>query len=463
MRLLTLIPTQCMTSDALTKPLVHESLLLLMTTGIVRFFNVEGHPVVSRLLPTLNDYDEHDIVKSDDEIKEIVQLKKKDTTMSHAMILLGLVGSFRKPASKMFLAGAMIGTSSAYEVAGYAGVEQQPRGEGNYMGVYFLIFLTVIAAITVEKLGKHFLLYIANKYKVTIMKHKKVKIEDSDDESSPMDVDETFMHGFDRKTSSDQPMEMKRAKRKLQVLQEDKQELEATISVREDAIVSLQSQLAEKKREAENWEQVSKSLEQRLERMKGDMLGLNDKETRLKDEMDEMDEKMGKLHIEKTALEATRMDLEEKLDNLREQNQKNLDLLNAANRQVLTLKDRVTEKDRLLQERIPLFGQARQEPGQGRAEGGLFQAQPAPGDQEARLRADVERQAREISDTKRQVEVLRQERAQLREQLVQARAPSEIFCTRYGMAYHKADCNHLKHGQAERPRTKYSRCRDCLE
>lgn len=456
MRLLTLVPTQCMTSDALTKPLVHESRLLLLTAGIVRFFNVDGHPVVSRLLPTLGNYDEHDIVKDDEEIKEMVKEKKKDTTLSHAMILLGMVGSFRRPASKMFLAGAMIGTASAYEVAGYSGGGQQASGDVNYIGVYFLIFLTVIAAITVEKLGKHFILYLMYKYKVTIRNPMKVKTEDDDDDAIPMDVDQTFMHGFDRRTSGDQPMEMKRAKRKLQALEEDKQELEATITIKEDAIFSLQKQLAEKKREAGDWEQ-------RLERAKNEMLGLNDKETRLKDEMDEMDEKMGKLHIEKTALDATRMDLEEKLENLRGQNQRNLDLLNAANRQVLTLKDRVAEKEKLLQERIPLFGHGQARP-EGRAEGGLFQEPAAAmGPQEARLISDVERQKREIADKTRQVEVLRQERAQLREQLVEAKAPAEIFCTRYGNAYHRADCNHLKHGQAERPRTKLQRCRDCLE
>eukprot|EP00434_Breviolum_minutum_P045371 symbB.v1.2.040657.t1/scaffold7413.1/size11421/1 len=464
MRLLTLVPTQCMTSDALTKPLVHESLLLLLTAGIVRFFNVDGHPVVSRLLPTLGNYDEHDIVKDDEEIKEMVKEKKKDTTLSHAMILLGMVGSFRRPASKMFLAGAMIGTASAHEVAGYSGGGQQARGDVNYIGVYFLIFLTVIAAITVEKLGRHFILYFMNKYQVTIRKPMKVKTEDDDDDDAiPMDVDQTFMHGFDRRISGDQPMEMKRAKRKLQALEEDKQELEATITIKEDAISSLQKQLAEKKREAGDWEQLSKSLEQRLERTKNEMLGLNDKETRLKHEMDEMDEKMGKLHIEKTALDATRMDLEEKLENLRGQNQRNLDLLNAANRQVLTLKDRVAEKEKLLQERIPLFGHGQARP-EGRAEGGLFQEPAAAmGPQEARLIADVERQKIEIADKTRQVEVLRQERAQLREQLVEAKAPAEVFCTRYGTAYHKADCNHLKHGQAERARTRLTPCRDCLE
>ena len=456
MRLLTLVPTQCMTSDALTKPLVHESLLLLMTTGIVRFFNVEGHPVISRLLPTLNDYDEHDITKNDEEIKEMVYEKKKSTSVSHAMVLLGLAGISEKSAPKMMMAFTMLGAAMAQEdmTHGEGGARQQV-GEGtNYLSVYFLIFLTVIAAINVEKLGKYLMRYIMNKFKVTTRNKVKVKMEDDDDDDGPMpmDVDETYMHGFDRANLTGHPMEMRAAKRKLQVLEDDKQELEATISVKEDAIESLQKQLTEKNREAVEWEQVSKSLEQRLERMKGEKAGLADKEERRQDEIEELNEKIGKMYVENE-------NLEKKLQAAKEEKQKGFDLLNAANRQVLTLKDRVAEKEKLLQERIPLFGQA----APSRAEGGLFQAPGVPGDQEARLRADVERQAREISDTKQQVEVLRQERARLGEQLVQARAPAEIFCTRYGNAYHKADCNHLKQGPAERPRTKYSRCRDCLE
>ena len=457
MRLLTLVPTQCMTSDALTKPLVHESLLLLLTTGIVRFFNVEGHPVVSRLLPTLGDYDEHDIIKNDEEIKEMVYEKKKKPTMSHAMALLGLMGSFDKTAPRMMMAFALFGAATAdEEMRGMVmAPQQQEGGVPNYIGVYFLIFLTVIAAINVEKLGKYFVRYIMQKSKVTTTNKMKVKTEDDEDGPTPMDVDETFMHGFDRAMSGDRPMEMRAAKRKLQVLEEDKQELEATIVIKEDAIDSLQKQLTEKKREAVEWEQVSKSLEQRLERMKGEKAGLADKEERRQDEIEELNEKIGKMYVENESLE-------KKLQAAKEEKQKGFDLLTAANRQVLTLKDRLAEKEKLLQERIPMFGQPRQE-GVPPQAGGLFQAAGAASDQEARLRADVERQAREIADKARQVESLRQDRAQLGEQLAQAKAPSEIFYTRYGTCYHKADCNHLKHGPADRPRSKLSRCRDCLE
>ena len=111
MRLLTLVPTECMTSDSLTKPMVHESMLLLLTTGIVRFFNVEKHHVTSRLLPTLEDYDEHDIVKSDTEIMKDIEEEKKKVKIGHSLVLLGLVALCEKKAVKAMLAVSMFSTT----------------------------------------------------------------------------------------------------------------------------------------------------------------------------------------------------------------------------------------------------------------------------------------------------------------------------------------------------------------
>ena len=64
-RMLTLIPTQCMTADSLTKSMIHASMLLLLTTGIIKFFNVDKHHVTSRIMPSIKDYNEHDLLKDD--------------------------------------------------------------------------------------------------------------------------------------------------------------------------------------------------------------------------------------------------------------------------------------------------------------------------------------------------------------------------------------------------------------
>ena len=111
-RQVVLIPTECMTSDALTKPLVHKSLLQLMTSGTVSFFNVPNHPVLSRVLPALQEYDEHDIIKTDDEILEKVKNDHSMIKVSHSSILLGMIaiGGFT---TRALLAATLINSATA--------------------------------------------------------------------------------------------------------------------------------------------------------------------------------------------------------------------------------------------------------------------------------------------------------------------------------------------------------------
>ena len=61
-RLFTLVPTQSMLADGLTKPMESHALLLLLSAGKVEMFGVDGHPVKSRVLPTLRDMEENDLL-----------------------------------------------------------------------------------------------------------------------------------------------------------------------------------------------------------------------------------------------------------------------------------------------------------------------------------------------------------------------------------------------------------------
>ena len=90
MRLLTLIPTECMTSDSLTKPMVHHSMLNLLNTGTVRFHNEPNHPVISRILPAIHEYDEDDLMKDDEGILEDVKEGRKQVKVGHATIIMGM-------------------------------------------------------------------------------------------------------------------------------------------------------------------------------------------------------------------------------------------------------------------------------------------------------------------------------------------------------------------------------------
>ena len=61
-----LIPTQCMTADALTKPMVSFVLNKVLSSGYVPFWNEDKHPALVRRLPTLAEISEEDLYKADD-------------------------------------------------------------------------------------------------------------------------------------------------------------------------------------------------------------------------------------------------------------------------------------------------------------------------------------------------------------------------------------------------------------
>ncbi len=64
-RLMILVPTESMVSDALTKPMLSPGLLMLLTSGKVEIFNMPNHNVLSRIMPSLQEYDENDLVKDE--------------------------------------------------------------------------------------------------------------------------------------------------------------------------------------------------------------------------------------------------------------------------------------------------------------------------------------------------------------------------------------------------------------
>ncbi len=77
--MISLVPTECMTADSLTKPMISPFMMHFLTTGIVEFWNEEKHPVVSRVIPTVSDITEDDLYKDDDEtfVRDIKNDKKE--------------------------------------------------------------------------------------------------------------------------------------------------------------------------------------------------------------------------------------------------------------------------------------------------------------------------------------------------------------------------------------------------
>ena len=59
-----LTPTECMTADALTKPMVSDCLMVWLTTGVIKFWNT-GHPLEMKRLPPAEHISEDDLLAGD--------------------------------------------------------------------------------------------------------------------------------------------------------------------------------------------------------------------------------------------------------------------------------------------------------------------------------------------------------------------------------------------------------------
>ena len=79
-RYTSLVPTESMTADSLTKAMISTCMLLLLSAGVVVFRNEDGHAVQSRTVPTMEEIGEEDLLKTDKEIKEKMMTGVKTTT-----------------------------------------------------------------------------------------------------------------------------------------------------------------------------------------------------------------------------------------------------------------------------------------------------------------------------------------------------------------------------------------------
>ena len=162
MRQMVLIPTECMTADSLTKPMIHDSMLLLLSTGKVKFYNVENHPVKGRVLPALQDYDEHDIVKTDEEILQETKNDKVNLRICHSTILLGYFAMKSYMPLKFVAAASLMTVAQGMETTGMVSYDEtvvKIQNDVNYTGVYVMIFFTVVIAVNFER----FMQYVIKK------------------------------------------------------------------------------------------------------------------------------------------------------------------------------------------------------------------------------------------------------------------------------------------------------------
>jgi myosin heavy subunit len=407
-------------------------MLYLLTTGMVQFANQEDHPVTARILPALENYDEHDIVKTDEETIELT--KGKDCKVCHSTMLLGMLAP-KKVLTQTVLAATMLQVTSA------AAMENDAESNENktYAGVYVMIFFTVIIAINLEKMMS----YIGRKISPPQVRRRTrrpmIKEEQAD---SPMDVDQSNLGMMDESTDD----EIRQLRKRLRIEKEEQDDLKVVIQVRNQALENLQEVVNEKTREAVGWKDFAERISTSLENHKAIKEENEEKIATMESQMNLLEE-----NIEKLANDNT--DLQKKIKFATGENKMKEGVIASAQRKLAQLQEQLKEEKKKHRDGQELFG---------------AYAAPAPSTAAAAPMADVEKE-----EFKKRIEQLEAECRRFRELNGQygreiqdlrgkLKAPPKIYVTKSGTCYHEASCNHLKHGAQDRPRAEYSRCRDCL-
>ena len=422
MRMMVLVPTQSMTADSLTKPMIHHSMLYLLTTGMVQFDNEPGHPVTARVLPALENYDEHDIVKTDEQIIEMT--KEENYKICHATMLLGLVTA-GSTMTRAVLAASMLQAATAMDME----KEKETTENETYVGVYIMIFITVILAINIEKI----ITYVFGKISTPSSTPVKIEVKD---EPSPMDVDESHL---DMDVDSEEWNSRKRSRNKQRQDMQD-----------------LQEALDESSRQASSWETFSTQIEEDRDRYRRIC---EQRGERIEELTNKIEEITGEKEKAIWDLEKSRAKLNEKI----EENNKQKDVVATSARTITSLREKIqgleNEKKTRDQKEKELFASLKEEikvlkeekEKRTRTDGDLFSSNLRI----SQLQADEARLKRHLQEE-------REDTARLQARLREAKAPAKIYVTRSGTCYHEAACNHLMHAGEARPRVEYQRCKDCL-
>ena len=423
-----LIPTESMTADALTKPMQSPELLQLLTTGKVTIYGVDNQPVVSRILPSLQEYDEQTLMMNDDELLEHAKQNPKNVKATHATILFGIMGLSSSTTMQMAMMMGMATLASA------ADEMEVKESENKHIGLilhYGITFIVVIAAILVEKyvFQMHFvrktMVYLLHYVTKTFAVKVKVEIDD------PMDVDSEAAKDF---------AETKELKSEIEMLTQER-----------DSALEYQLVL----------EQNRNMYKAEAEKANYDLATAEDK---IQDLEDNIESKQQEINRTKSELSAA---LEQKQYH---------------STRVIQLGTAVKEKDariKDLKEQLANAGNKMARHEEAEPEGGRPSSSAGdvgPSDNDARVvrealdeaiaeNTKLKAENIELKGTvKEKKEVIQRMDAVYQEQQQQirdARFPNEIHVTPGGAKYHLHWCRHLQRAKKDLPTTKYQRCFDC--
>ena len=467
-RMLTLIPTQCMTADSLTKSMIHASMLLLLTTGIIKFFNVDKHHVTSRIMPSIKDYNEHDLLKDDKQMLKEIKGKPERVSASYATVLCGFMLQDKMNALCLLALTTSLPTATALD-AHYIDNTEKENTAPSMLTFFFLLFFAVVLALYLEKLFRYMLDYALALLRRRFRRHWKVKEEI--DKTAPMDVDSWEP----TKTEEDYEAEIRSLKKKLRRLNEDKDELLVTIQIKEDCINNLQNELKEKDMENTSGEDFRQRQERQIDKLDVEKTDAERARDRALDEMDRVTFELANAQKELVKKENELEKVRGRLDRLEEKHSKLVDDHDEYCETIAASARHIT----YLRERLQRYEAVHAAPPGVRQivpNSSTPTAAPAPPPRDTAAEEEKRKMQQELQQLREETQKLKEENQKLRtdktyntseiarmnRQLIEARAPATVYFTRGGSCYHNDGCNHLKHGREDRPRSELRKCKDCF-
>ena len=461
-RYTSLVPTESMTADSLTKAMISTCMLLLLSAGVVVFRNEDGHAVQSRTVPTMEEIGEEDLLKTDEEIKEKMRTGVKSTTKTSTSS--GMNGGMMNGDGAMayrlkcLLAFSCTTTSMAYDmVAAQQGATGGNNG-GSYTTIYVTIFVTMLVAIVVEKVISHGVGYIRDYLKEKIIKNAMVKVKEEALEPSTrkrkvmVDEHETIAMEVDRCSLYDKVEEEEREATTEELLRrlEEKEEYITAMTNSRDHY----KELAQKNKETylEWQDKEAKALDKFGEAME-DLAQTQDRvrylDGVLKDKVETNrlnSTRMGNLQTKFNEKEKEYDRLQERYDTLIQRLHAGSDATAEVNRELLKEKEAVKALQKELDEKVTELSQKQAE---------INELQSKMTEKDFVLAAALVERDQKDARLGHAVE----HNVQLQAELNVARAPERICYTPHGSVYHKPDCKHVQRSNGLHEMRK---CRDCL-
>ncbi len=445
-----------MTADSLTKAMISTCMLLLLSAGGVAFRNEDGHAVQSRTVPTMEEIGEEDLLKTDEEIKEMMKTGMKTTTKTSTSS--GMNGGMMNGDGAMayrlkcLLAFSCSTTSMAYDMVAQQG--NAGNNGGSYTTIYVTIFVTMLVAIVAEKVISYGVGYIRDYLKEKIIKNDMVKVQEEPMEPSSrkrkVDEHESIAMEVDRCAIFDKVEEEREAT--LEELHKRLDEEEAYIAAMTNSRDHYKD-LAHKNKELYlEWQDKEAKAVDKFGEVMEDLAKAEDRirylDGQLKDktELNRLNAtRFGNLTTKHNEKEKEFERLQERYDKMIQRLHDGSDATAEANRELLTVKEAMTALQKELDEKVAEIALKQSE---------VDELKVKLNQKDFELAAVMV----ERDQKSNRLEHAAEHNRNLQAELNVAKAPERIWYTPHGSVYHRLECKHVLKSSTHEMR----KCKDCL-